>query len=208
MSERNAESRPETRRRHPGPAWDPFQLMDRMDEEALRRELEGVAARPGVCRARRAARRSSGSQQDRRGRVLHGAGLAGTGDSRGGSAVRGSGRRRGAGGALQGQGGAVRRLPGRARTSASIRSSASSASRCTTSRPSSTSTPGCPARSTGAAPTASCCRPTTAATTSPGWRSTSARRRSATSCGAFWPARRSWRGAGVSSTRTGTRPAP
>ena len=25
------------------PAWDPFQLMDRMDEEALRRELEGVA---------------------------------------------------------------------------------------------------------------------------------------------------------------------
>ena len=26
------------------PQWDPFQLMDRMDEEALRRELEGVAA--------------------------------------------------------------------------------------------------------------------------------------------------------------------
>jgi len=25
-------------------AWDPFQLMDRMDEEALRRELEGVAS--------------------------------------------------------------------------------------------------------------------------------------------------------------------
>src|SRR3954454_19594456 len=25
--------------------WDPFQLMDRMDEEALRRELEGVATR-------------------------------------------------------------------------------------------------------------------------------------------------------------------
>jgi hypothetical protein len=25
------------------PAWDPFQLMDRMDEEALRKELEGVA---------------------------------------------------------------------------------------------------------------------------------------------------------------------
>ncbi len=28
----------------PAPQWDPFQLMDRMDEEALRRELEGVAA--------------------------------------------------------------------------------------------------------------------------------------------------------------------
>ena len=28
---------------HPKP-WDPFQLMDRMDEEALRRELEGVAS--------------------------------------------------------------------------------------------------------------------------------------------------------------------
>ena len=27
-----------------GPQWDPFQLMDRMDEEALRRELDGVAA--------------------------------------------------------------------------------------------------------------------------------------------------------------------
>jgi len=27
----------------PAPQWDPFQLMDRMDEEALRRELEGVA---------------------------------------------------------------------------------------------------------------------------------------------------------------------
>lgn len=26
------------------PAWDPFQLMDRLDEEALRKELEGVAA--------------------------------------------------------------------------------------------------------------------------------------------------------------------
>ncbi|CAN5768321.1 hypothetical protein BH24GEM1_BH24GEM1_17660 [soil metagenome] len=26
------------------PQWDPFQLMDRMDEEALRRELDGVAA--------------------------------------------------------------------------------------------------------------------------------------------------------------------
>ena len=26
------------------PQWDPFQLMDRMDEEALRKELEGVAA--------------------------------------------------------------------------------------------------------------------------------------------------------------------
>jgi hypothetical protein len=26
------------------PAWDPFQLMDRLDEEALRRELEGVAS--------------------------------------------------------------------------------------------------------------------------------------------------------------------
>src|SRR5215218_10613875 len=25
-------------------AWDPFQLMDRMDEEALRKELEGVAS--------------------------------------------------------------------------------------------------------------------------------------------------------------------
>ena len=25
------------------PQWDPFQLMDRMDEEALRRELDGVA---------------------------------------------------------------------------------------------------------------------------------------------------------------------
>src|SRR6476619_4064119 len=25
------------------PAWDPFQLMDRLDEEALRKELEGVA---------------------------------------------------------------------------------------------------------------------------------------------------------------------
>ena len=29
---------------HPAAAWDPFQLMDRMDEEALRRELEGVAS--------------------------------------------------------------------------------------------------------------------------------------------------------------------
>jgi hypothetical protein len=28
----------------PTPAWDPFQLMDRMDEEALLRELEGVAS--------------------------------------------------------------------------------------------------------------------------------------------------------------------
>ena len=28
----------------PAPQWDPFQLMDRMDEEALRRELDGVAA--------------------------------------------------------------------------------------------------------------------------------------------------------------------
>jgi hypothetical protein len=28
----------------PAAPWDPFQLMDRMDEEALRRELEGVAA--------------------------------------------------------------------------------------------------------------------------------------------------------------------
>lgn len=27
----------------PAPAWDPFQLMDRMDEEALRKELEGMA---------------------------------------------------------------------------------------------------------------------------------------------------------------------
>lgn len=27
----------------PAPQWDPFQLMDRMDEEALRRELDGVA---------------------------------------------------------------------------------------------------------------------------------------------------------------------
>ena len=27
-----------------GPQWDPFQMMDRMDEEALRRELDGVAA--------------------------------------------------------------------------------------------------------------------------------------------------------------------
>ena len=26
------------------PQWDPFQLMDRMDEEALRRELDGVAS--------------------------------------------------------------------------------------------------------------------------------------------------------------------
>src|SRR5438132_13670622 len=26
------------------PVWDPFQLMDRMDEEALRKELEGVAS--------------------------------------------------------------------------------------------------------------------------------------------------------------------
>src|SRR5688500_19083773 len=26
------------------PAWDPFQLMDRMDEEALRKEWEGVAS--------------------------------------------------------------------------------------------------------------------------------------------------------------------
>ena len=28
----------------PAPQWDPFQLMDRMDEEALRRELDGVAS--------------------------------------------------------------------------------------------------------------------------------------------------------------------
>jgi hypothetical protein len=28
----------------PAPAWDPFQLMDRMDEEALLKELEGVAS--------------------------------------------------------------------------------------------------------------------------------------------------------------------
>ncbi len=28
----------------PTPAWDPFQLMDRMDEEALLKELEGVAS--------------------------------------------------------------------------------------------------------------------------------------------------------------------
>ena len=28
----------------PPPAWDPFQLMDRLDEEALRKELEGVAS--------------------------------------------------------------------------------------------------------------------------------------------------------------------
>lgn len=28
----------------PAPAWDPFQLMDRMDEEALRKELEGIAS--------------------------------------------------------------------------------------------------------------------------------------------------------------------
>jgi hypothetical protein len=28
----------------PGAQWDPFQLMDRMDEEALKRELDGVAA--------------------------------------------------------------------------------------------------------------------------------------------------------------------
>lgn len=28
----------------PATAWDPFQLMDRMDEDALRRELEGVAS--------------------------------------------------------------------------------------------------------------------------------------------------------------------
>src|SRR6476619_6651037 len=26
------------------PAWDPFQLMDRLDEEALRKELDGVAS--------------------------------------------------------------------------------------------------------------------------------------------------------------------
>jgi hypothetical protein len=28
----------------PAPAWDPFQLMDRLDEEALRKELDGVAS--------------------------------------------------------------------------------------------------------------------------------------------------------------------
>ena len=28
----------------PAQPWDPFQLMDRMDEDALRKELEGVAS--------------------------------------------------------------------------------------------------------------------------------------------------------------------
>src|SRR5687767_13337169 len=30
--------------RPPEPAWDPFQMMDRLDEEALRKELDGVAS--------------------------------------------------------------------------------------------------------------------------------------------------------------------
>src|SRR4051812_17752744 len=36
-------SNPDANSGQPKP-WDPFQLMDRMDEEALRKELEGVAA--------------------------------------------------------------------------------------------------------------------------------------------------------------------
>ena len=42
-------------------AWDPFQLMDRMDEEALRRELEGVAAPTWSMWCEREARKSLGS---------------------------------------------------------------------------------------------------------------------------------------------------
>jgi hypothetical protein len=35
---------PTTQPSPPPPPWDPFQLMDRMDEDALRKELEGVAS--------------------------------------------------------------------------------------------------------------------------------------------------------------------
>src|ERR671914_2026614 len=40
MSEPITQTDESTRRPKP---WDPFQLMDRLDEEALRKELEGVA---------------------------------------------------------------------------------------------------------------------------------------------------------------------
>ena len=160
--------------------------------------VRGEGGRPG----------SRGALEDRRGRVLHGAGVAGPGHSRGGPAVRGDWGRRGPGGALQGQGGAIRRLARRARTCGSIRSSESSVSRSTTSQPSSTSMRGCPARSTRAAPIASCCSRTRAGTTWAGWRRTSASRPFATSSGASWQARRSAPSASASSIRTGTRPAP
>ena len=42
MSETHAESRRDRRSQRRTP-WDPFQLMDRLDEEALRKELDGVA---------------------------------------------------------------------------------------------------------------------------------------------------------------------
>ena len=41
MSESTTHTDESTTRPKP---WDPFQLMDRMDEEALRKELEGVAS--------------------------------------------------------------------------------------------------------------------------------------------------------------------
>jgi len=44
MSESMPSSTTEAPAAPAAPQWDPFQLMDRMDEEALRRELDGVAA--------------------------------------------------------------------------------------------------------------------------------------------------------------------
>ena len=44
MSEAMSSSIAETPPVAAAPQWDPFQLMDRLDEEALRRELDGVAA--------------------------------------------------------------------------------------------------------------------------------------------------------------------
>src|SRR5581483_10895824 len=123
----------------PAPAaWDPFQLMDRLDEEALRKELEGIPSTELVYVVREGGPGGRGALQDRGGRVLHGAGRPGPGDSGGRPRVRPDRRGRGARGTVQGEGGAVRGLahgPGGAARSGDRREAPAALLRARAARP-------------------------------------------------------------------------
>ena len=190
---------PDERPSAPAPSrWDPFQLMDRLDEEALRKELEGVAGTDLVYVVREGGQEVVGLSKTgvdeccmalvAQGQVIREEDLQ--------YEVIGDGEDREALFKVKAARFAVS-PPGR--RFGSIRSSASSASRSTTSRPGSILMPGCRARSIAGRTYRELLRPTRGEITSAGWRRTSPSRRSATSCGGSWRARRSAASAGGSS---------
>ena len=194
-------------RRQPRP-WDPFQLMDRLDEEALRKELEGVAGTDLVYVVKEGGQEVVGLSKTgvdeccmalvSQGQVIREEDLQ--------YEVIGEGEDREAlfkvkaarfAVSPDGPGGAARPGHRRQAPAALLRAGPARPRR-----------PGAEQEVPGRDLPRAAAAATRAETTWPGWRRTSTSRRSATSCAASWPARRSSASAGASSTRTGTRPAP